>query len=94
MRHRLLEKFLRNSHEQVFAIRTAMTAGETDVVVNVSHNLKSSARTVGAMRLGELCHKLEAAGRAGDTQACVTLVECLNEVFDDASEKIQKACLA
>jgi PAS domain S-box-containing protein len=94
MYHRLLEKFLLNSQKQVFDIRAAMAAGATDVIANVAHNLKSSARTVGAMRLGELCHKLETAGRAGDAHTCATIVECLNELFNDVSERIKKACLA
>ena len=91
MYHRVLEKFMLNSQEQVAAIRTAMADSEADIVTDVAHNLKSSARTVGAMRLGDLCHNIEAAGRAGDTQTCATLVESLNEVFNDVSERIQKA---
>jgi signal transduction histidine kinase/ActR/RegA family two-component response regulator/HPt (histidine-containing phosphotransfer) domain-containing protein len=33
---------------------------------NIAHKLKSSARSVGALKLGELCAAIEAAGTAGD----------------------------
>jgi signal transduction histidine kinase/ActR/RegA family two-component response regulator/HPt (histidine-containing phosphotransfer) domain-containing protein len=33
---------------------------------NIAHKLKSSARSVGALKLGELCAAMEAAGTAGD----------------------------
>ena len=36
--------------------------------------LKSSARTVGAMALGELCQQLEQAGHAKDQPRCNALV--------------------
>ncbi|MFZ1548180.1 MAG: response regulator [Candidatus Nitrotoga sp.] len=91
MCHRLLKKFLLTSQAQVAAITAAMAESETGIVIDIAHNLKSSARTVGAMRLGELCHNIEAAGRAGDAQTCSTLTECLSEVFANAAEKINQS---
>ena len=34
-----------------------------------AHKLKSSARAVGALALGELCERIERAGKAGDGAA-------------------------
>ena len=35
-----------------------------------AHKLKSAAKTVGALRFGDLCDQLEQAGRSGDNHAC------------------------
>jgi two-component system, sensor histidine kinase and response regulator len=42
-------------------IEAAFAGGRADDLVVAAHRLKSSARTVGAMRLGELCARLESA---------------------------------
>jgi PAS domain S-box-containing protein len=40
----------------------------------IAHKLKSSARSVGALKLGELCAAIEIAGHAGDFTAVATLL--------------------
>jgi signal transduction histidine kinase/CheY-like chemotaxis protein/HPt (histidine-containing phosphotransfer) domain-containing protein len=40
----------------------------------IAHKLKSSARSMGALGLGEVCASIENAGHAGDTQGLRTLV--------------------
>lgn len=44
------------------------------VISQQAHRLKSSARSVGAQRLGELCQSLENAGKAEDRQALTSLL--------------------
>ncbi len=43
-------------------------------VIAVSHKLKSSARSVGAMVLGDLCAEMEQAGKAKDSDALLKLL--------------------
>jgi HPt (histidine-containing phosphotransfer) domain-containing protein len=66
MHRRLLDKFLLTAQQQVADIVAASECGDAKAVAAVAHPLKSAARTVGALALGELCQALEAAGRAGD----------------------------
>jgi HPt (histidine-containing phosphotransfer) domain-containing protein len=40
----------------------------------LAHKLKSSARSVGALVLGELCAELEKTGKAGDNKALALLL--------------------
>jgi HPt (histidine-containing phosphotransfer) domain-containing protein len=40
----------------------------------IAHKLKSSARSVGALKLGELCADIEIAGHAGDFTAVAALL--------------------
>jgi signal transduction histidine kinase/CheY-like chemotaxis protein len=66
----LIQDFL-----QAFGVSAARSATElvaacgkqrSKDAAEIAHKLKSSARSVGALRLGELCAAIEAAGTAGD----------------------------
>jgi len=50
-------------------LRTACEAGQAAATGALAHKLKSSARSVGALALGELCAGMEQAGKAGDSEA-------------------------
>jgi CheY-like chemotaxis protein/HPt (histidine-containing phosphotransfer) domain-containing protein len=66
----LLEEFLRNAQAQTAAITAAAAANDTTTLAGEAHTLKSAARSVGALALGDLCQNLETAGRAGDAPKC------------------------
>ena len=55
-------------------LRTACAAGQAAVAGTLAHKLKSSARSVGALALGELCAEMEKAGKDGDTDALAVLL--------------------
>ena len=55
-------------------LRAACAAGETATAGAHAHKLKSSARSVGALALGELCAAMEKAGKGGDTGALAALL--------------------
>ena len=46
----------------------------TAAFILIAYKLKSSARSVGALALGELCAGMEQAGKAGDTEALAALL--------------------
>jgi HPt (histidine-containing phosphotransfer) domain-containing protein len=52
--------------------------------------MKSAARTVGALQLGDLCEQLEDAERAGDAALCRTLSEELPATFAAAAERMNQ----
>jgi signal transduction histidine kinase/CheY-like chemotaxis protein/HPt (histidine-containing phosphotransfer) domain-containing protein len=54
-------------------LRTAWAAGQAAAAGALAHKLKSSARSVGALALGELCAEMEQAGKAGDTETLAAL---------------------
>ena len=81
MHQRLLGKFLLNAQEQVTAMAVATAAGDATGAAGIAHTLKSAARSVGALALGELCQAMETAGRAGDAQACSALAAGLAGEF-------------
>jgi CheY-like chemotaxis protein/HPt (histidine-containing phosphotransfer) domain-containing protein len=47
-----------------------------------AHKLMSSARSVGALALGELCAEMETAGKAGNAGALATLLPLFEQEFD------------
>jgi PAS domain S-box-containing protein len=78
---RLLSKFLVSADEHLADIAAAIADGKINAAAEQAHKLKSSARTVGAMQLGELCQQIELAGRGGDKESCDALASKLHAVF-------------
>jgi CheY-like chemotaxis protein/HPt (histidine-containing phosphotransfer) domain-containing protein len=73
MHRRWLGKFMINADQQVADIKGALALGEFKTAADKAHSLKSAARMVGALRLGDLCEAIETAGSAGDLPACTVL---------------------
>ena len=92
MHSRLLDKFLIGGREQVASVQAAAAAQDLGTVTRVAHTLKSAARTVGAMALGELCQSLEAAGRTGDVTGCEAMTHRLVGAFSEVEEEIGAHC--
>lgn len=90
MHKRLLGKFLLNATEQVATLAAAIAAGNTQAAAGVAHTLKSSARSVGALALGELCQGIETAGHKGDAPACTALAKDLAGTFAAAELAINQ----
>lgn len=82
---RFLDLFLATSLEQCQSLQT-----ETDfkVLSSTAHSLKSSSRSVGAFRLGELCQSLETAGKAEDRETCNLLITAIINARELAERKI------
>jgi PAS domain S-box-containing protein len=59
----LLQDYIVSLHESAAELRAAWAQGESDVVEAVAHRLKSSSRSVGALALGDVCQRLEIAGK-------------------------------
>jgi CheY-like chemotaxis protein len=88
MHHRVLERFLVNSQEQVGAIILAAGVGDLSAAIDVAHTLKTASRMVGAVRLGELCESIETAGDTSDLTHFQMLCESLESTYSEALENI------
>ena len=78
---RLLNKFLVGACTQVDTIVQAIDAALWDRAADVSHKLKSAARTVGAVRLGAYCEAIEKAAQSADTTQCQSLADEMQNTF-------------
>jgi PAS domain S-box-containing protein len=90
LQKQLLAKFLRNAQNQMQALDTARADGNLSGITSLAHTLKSAARTVGAMALGELCEAVEAAGRAGDLQSCLEHSQAMPDALAQAEQQINR----
>jgi CheY-like chemotaxis protein/HPt (histidine-containing phosphotransfer) domain-containing protein len=90
MRKRLMDSFLLNTREQVKAIGAAVSIGDAAAAGELAHKLKSSARSVGAMVLGELCQQMDTAGTEADASSCAVLNAPLQAAFAEVAEIMTK----
>jgi HPt (histidine-containing phosphotransfer) domain-containing protein len=89
---RLLRKFLLSAQAHVTALLGAAAAEPVDcqTIALQAHTLKSSARSVGAQALGELCQALETIARQTDAGAAsVQLIGTLEEAWTAVAAKIE-----
>ncbi len=89
LQKRLLAKFLDNARVQGQQIQAALAGLDLPAVKGLAHTLKSAARSVGALALGELCQQLEAAANSQDLDACIRLAQELPATLDAAIQRIQ-----
>jgi CheY-like chemotaxis protein/HPt (histidine-containing phosphotransfer) domain-containing protein len=69
-----LHEFRTSAEKIAVDLRTACATGQGTVAGDVTHKLKSSARSVGALVLGDLCAEMEKSGKVGDNKALALLL--------------------
>lgn len=69
-------------------IRMAISGAYWEKVAASAHRLKSSSRTVGALALGELCERLERAGRTDDGGAILALQSQFDAALDEVLARL------
>jgi HPt (histidine-containing phosphotransfer) domain-containing protein len=73
----LLETYLRDCTLRLGELRSACSSGDNQAGYEAIHALKGASANIGAVRLAELCLKLQNACRAGhlaDNQVLVDLI--------------------
>ena len=74
----IVDEFLREFRLDASGIaaelRSACEAGQARASTAAAHKLKSSARAVGALALGELCDAMEQAGKTGQVEVLTVLL--------------------
>ena len=86
---RLLAKFLVAATDTVSAMHQALAGGHMTELTRLAHGLKSSARSVGALALGEQCAALEKAGSSVDPSGCKALLSVVDARLGTAKRLIQ-----
>jgi two-component system, sensor histidine kinase and response regulator len=70
----ILRDFVDSAGQAKAELARAYTARRLEEAGALAHKLKSSARAVGALKLGDLCAAIEDAGRAGNSIALAGLM--------------------
>jgi CheY-like chemotaxis protein len=89
MQTRLLTRFLELTRGELDAIATAVAAADLPSITAQAHKLKSAARSIGAMTLGDLSERIETAGRAHEEPTCIELTSGLETTFGQVETLIQ-----
>ncbi len=63
LRLRLMTMYLNSSAKLMEGIRTALDNSDVQLLTTSAHTLKSTSLSLGAMKLGAICAKLEIIGR-------------------------------
>ena len=71
-------------------LRTACAARQAGVVGAAAHKLKSSARSVGALALGELCAEMEKYGKVNDNEALTALLPKFEQEFANVERFLEQ----
>lgn len=87
-----LQDFRRHTAELAARIRSAFRRGEAKPLGLAAHTLKSSARSVGALRLGEICADIEKRATQNDPQALLDALLNFDREFAAVEEFLQTAC--
>jgi CheY-like chemotaxis protein/HPt (histidine-containing phosphotransfer) domain-containing protein/two-component sensor histidine kinase len=70
---KFLKDYRPSAEKAAVEIRAALRLGAWRAVADGAHKLKSSSRSVGALALGDVCARLEQAGKADDERAAQVL---------------------
>jgi CheY-like chemotaxis protein/HPt (histidine-containing phosphotransfer) domain-containing protein len=83
-----LRDYIKISKQIVAEILLAIRNGDTAVASDLAHRLKSSSRSSGAMRLGEICHRIERDADAGEKSLLAQAGDELQEALDTCLARI------
>jgi PAS domain S-box-containing protein len=79
--HDFLHHFQISAGHIVDTLRTAYADSDAILVGGQAHKLKASARTIGALALGERCAEIESAGKTADMEALDRLLPAFEREF-------------
>jgi PAS domain S-box-containing protein len=85
-----LSDFLRDSREMVSELQNAVVDSKADEVRFIAHKLKSSARSIGALALGEWCAQMEKSAKQDDTEKLAELLPGLKQKLAKVEIYIEK----
>jgi len=86
----IVRKFITQAENIDVEINAAHKNRNLEQIAFLAHKLKSSARTVGADTLADLCVEMEKAGRDGDWSAIETLCPELVPAMERVADYINK----
>lgn len=90
--HRMfLELFLSSAEQQLQAMQTSLSLADTSALTSAAHSFKSSARSVGAITLGDLGEALETASQTADLVVCKSLAVNMQSAFDAVKQLMMQS---
>lgn len=85
----LIETFFTNTANQLQDLQTAIESNDNEKIIAITHGLKGSSGSVGALCIHQLCETYEANARAEDLEGKESWPELLTTEFDRYKTDIQ-----
>jgi len=82
--------FMQHGPEYLRAICSAVSAGDSDALIQSAHKLKGVAANLALVRLRESAASIEAAARTGNIEQAACLVTELNIVYNQAANALEE----
>ena len=82
----LLKTFIEYMPDLLNDLNKAIAANEPDQLFGISHRMKSSSNSLGALGLAKICENIEMIGRAGGIEGASELSTQLGEQLGDVIE--------
>jgi len=83
-----LSDYLDSARALAAELRAAWASENAQKVGTITHKLKSSSRSVGAIAFGDLCAELESAGKTGDVASIANAVAKFDPAFAEVEASI------
>ena len=92
-KHRiLLQKYVQTAGDSIAEIRAAREQRDAEPIRRISHRLKSSSRSIGALRLAGVFQSLEEAGKAAHWDQIDRLVAQIDPLYRRVERYIDGYC--
>lgn len=78
----VLETYLESFSDIVTELVFAAEHGDMESVTRCAHSIKSTSRTVGGMRLGDVAAQLEACGKSASRNSVTEYIEIVKREFE------------
>ncbi|MXS86379.1 response regulator [Nitrosomonas sp. HPC101] len=85
-----LQDFLRDAEKIAEQLQNSVADCKTDEAKFAAHKLKSSARSIGALALGEWCAQMESAAKQGDLEKLARLLPGFKQELAEVGEYIEQ----
>jgi HPt (histidine-containing phosphotransfer) domain-containing protein len=90
----MMQTFIQFADERLEKLVEESRDGRINEVAGIAHSLKSSARQLGALAMGEACARAEAAAKAGDQPVASDGVAEIQREYAAAKPWMQKIAKA
>jgi histidine phosphotransfer protein HptB len=89
----LAATYVGEGREHFAAMESAAAAGDAAAIVRPAHTLKSSSAALGALRIAEIARQIEFAGRGGETDRLMPLLEDARAAWTETLAAMSEAGL-
>jgi len=89
-RIKLITLYVKFSSGLVELIKSAIRASDGQSLASAAHSLKSSSLSMGARKLGALCHELEQIGKTGGPPEAAGLIDRIEKYHIEAIAALEE----